>query len=120
MPNLILTDVWKRNSNTVCISTEDLKAEIDRVNKENMHKRVIVGSTDVKTLYPSLDIPFTKEKVCKIVFESDLKFEGMWYEEIGLYIAVNYINKMEELEQMGLNEVCPTRDTNLGKKPTYT
>ena len=118
MLNLILTEVWKRNKDTVCISTEDLKAEIDRVNTEITDKRVIVGSTDVKALYPSLDIPFTIEKVCEIVLKSDLKFEGMWYEEIGLYIAVNYVNKMEELEQIGLDEVCPTRNTNLGRKPT--
>ena len=25
---------------------------------------------------------------------------------------------MEELEQIGLDEVCPTRNTNLGRKPT--
>ena len=118
MLNIILTEVWKRNNDTVCMSTEDMKAEIDRVNMTLTNKRVIVGSADVKALYPSLDILFTIEKVCQIVLESDLKFEGMWYEEISLYIAVNYVNKMQELEEIGLNEVCHTRDTNLGKKPT--
>ena len=100
------------------MSTEDMKAEIDRVNTTLSNKKVIIGSADVKALYPSLDIPFTIEKVCQEVLESDLKFEGMWYEEIGLYIAVNYVNKMHELEELGLDEVCPTRDTNQGKKPT--
>ena len=118
MLNIILTEVWKRNNDTVCMSTEDMKAEIDRVNATLSNKKIIIGSADVKALYPSLDIPFTIEKVCQEVLESELKFEGMWYEEIGLYIAVNYVNKMHELEELGLDEVCPTRDTNQGKKPT--
>ena len=116
MLNLIISEVWKRDMDTICMSTEELKSEIDRVNLRTINRKVIVGSTDIVALYPSLDIPFTIEKVCEVITESNLKFEGMWYEEIGLYIAIHY--NRSQLTEAGIEEVCPRRATNRGRPPT--
>ena len=45
------------------MNTEEMMAEIARVNSEGLGENIIVGSTDVKTLYPSLDIDFTIQVV---------------------------------------------------------
>ena len=114
----ILSEVWKRDTSTVCMSTEELKAEIDKVNMSIGSKEIIIGSMDVKALYPSLDIPFTIDKVCEIINESTLQFENLWYDEISLYLAVNLT--CEELTEYGLQEICHTRETNLGRPPTIS
>ena len=46
---MIVSEVWKNDHDSICLSTE----EIDRVNQENAGDRIIIGSTDVKALYPS-------------------------------------------------------------------
>ena len=89
----ILSEIWKRDTRTVCMSTEELKAEIDRVNSRIGNKDIIVGSMDVKALYPSLEIPFTIEKVCEIISESSLQFENICYDEVSLYLAINLTNE---------------------------
>ena len=81
--------VEKRYMDTVCLSTEEMVAEIDRVNTRDHGSGLFIGSTDFKALYPSLDIDFTVEKVCDVIRQSTIKFEGLWYEELGLYIFIN-------------------------------
>ena len=114
--NLIVGEVWKNDKDAVCLSTEEMLAEIDRVNQNNDGNEIIIGSADEKALYPSLDIDFTIAKVCEIIFESSLRFEGLWYEEIALYVAVH--RTPDDLRTLQLDEVCPTRTTNRGTKPT--
>ena len=88
--NLIVGEVWKNNNDSVCLSTEEMLAEID-----------------VKALYPSLDIDFIVAKVCEDIFESFLNFEGLWYEEIALYVAIH--RTPEDLRALQIDEICPTR-----------
>ena len=71
------------------MNTEEMMAEIARVNAEGLSDKVIVGSTDVKALYPSLDIEFTIQIVCEVVDSSGVTIDGMNYEEMGLYINLN-------------------------------
>ena len=59
---MILDPVCKDDKN-ICISTEEMLAEISRTNEQTLTD-VIIGSADVRALYPSLDIEFTIEKVC--------------------------------------------------------
>ena len=62
----ILNEVWKEEG-SVCISTEDTMAGIKKVNDElrnNVDNEVIVGSADVKALYPNLDVDFTVD-ICE-------------------------------------------------------
>ena len=114
--SIVLSEIWKRDEESVCMSTEEMVSEIDRLNIIVSTKRIVVGSTDVKALYPSLDIPFTVSKVCETIDESGVVFEGLWYKEIGLYLSINCTN--EELIVLGLRDVCPTRATNRGAQPS--
>ena len=114
--NLIVSEISKNDDDSICLSTEEMLAEIDRVNLSNSGNPIVIGSTDVKALYPSLDIDFTISKVCEVIFESSLKFEGLWYDEIALYVAIH--KSPEELRMLQIEEVCPTRTTNRGTKPT--
>ena len=115
--NFVVSEVWKNNTNTVCLSTEEMIAEIDKVNQRDHPRGLIIGSTDVVALYPSLDINFTVEKVCDIIRQSPIKFADLWYEELSLYVAVN--STQNELDSLGLTDVCPKRTTNI-RKTSYS
>ncbi|CAB3989958.1 Hypothetical predicted protein [Paramuricea clavata] len=83
-----------------------------------IHQINLQRSADVVALYPSLDIDFTIDKVCEVIFESNVKIDGVDYEEVGLYLALNI--KPEMLKKIGIAEVCPTRKSNKGRPPTIT
>ena len=87
MMSIMLTDIYV-GEKTVCTSTEELLAEVDRINEEGIiDNTFIVGSMDVEALYPSLDIGFTVDKVCELLYESDVKIEGIDYKELGLSLC---------------------------------
>ena len=73
-------------------------------------KRIAVGSLDVKALYPSLDIDFTVDVMGEMYEDSDIRIDGIDYEEMGLYLAYNM--SREELAGAGIENVCPTRRSN--------
>ena len=75
-----------------------------------------IGSTDVVALYPSLDIEFTIDKVCKIFFESIISVRVTDDLELGLYLALT--TSPEVLTTMGTADVC--RKTSRGRPPTIT
>ena len=93
-------------------------AEVAKVNGEGLNEGDIVGSADIEALYPSLDIDFTIEKVCEVFEESAVTIEGIDYEELSLYISLNRTD--DEIQEMGLGEVCPKRRTNRGPRPIMT
>ena len=82
------------------MSTEELLAEVKILNDKQITDDIIVGSADVKALYPSLDIPFTLNKVCEVFYTSDVKVKGTDHEELGLYLALNRTRL--EREKLGL------------------
>jgi hypothetical protein len=93
-------------------------ADFKRFNVDHITEDIIVGSADVKALYPSLDVTFTVEKVCEIFYSSSVKVIGIDTEELGLYLA---LNKTEaELADLDILCFCPTRKTNRGRPPTIT
>ena len=104
------------NEETVCSSTEELLAEVDKLNEHGIDESYIIGSMDVEALYPSLDIPFTIETVSQMFHQSDVKIEGVDYKELGLYLSPTHTDA--ELQQKGLKEVCPRRRSNRGPRPT--
>ena len=72
----------------------------------------------MKALYPSLDIDFTTDKVCEMFLHSNINIQGVDFEEVGLYLA---LNKTEaEIENLGMKDYCPTRKNKRGSKPTLT
>ena len=117
--SLILSELWQRDrTGNVCMSSEEMMAEIARVNTEGLSENTVIGSTDVKALYPSLDIHFTVEKVCEVFKSSDVMISDVDYEELGLYLRLTRTN--EDIEMLQLAEVCPTRRSNRGQRPTIT
>ena len=104
---------------TQCDSTEGMLASIKVVNDEGaIGANTVLGSLDVKSLYPSLDIPFVIDIVCLQFDESGFTIEGVDYEEVGLYLCLN--RKVEYLRVLGLSDYCPTRRDRLGRPPTMT
>ena len=113
----ILNDVYI-GEKTVCSSTEELLAEIDRVNQEGVSDEDICGSMDVEALYPKLQIDFTVEKVGELLYESRVEIKGLDYKEISLYLSLTKTDA--ELQQLGLQEVCPRRRARRGPRPNIT
>ena len=52
-----------QNSPECCNSTEDLLSKIYQVNEEEDLTNCVIGSMDVKALYPSIDIDFAVRKM---------------------------------------------------------
>ena len=114
----ILTDVYTEEP-TVCLSTEELLADVERINTEGgLDENDIVGSADIEALYPNLDIDFTIDKVCEVFEDSTVSVEGIDYAELGLYLSLNKTD--DELREKELYDVCPTRSRARGPRPTMT
>ena len=104
---------------TVCKSTEDMIAAICQTNTQyEFREDTIIGFLDVKALYPSLDIDFTAEIVSKEFYNSGVKIENMDYDELGLYLALNY--NQRQLLSRSLEKVCPTKKSKRGAPPKIT
>ena len=72
----MLKSVWEEEPD-VCLSTEEMMAGIQDVNRRIVSGEMAIGSADVKALYPSLDIEFTVEKVCEVVRDSKMVVSGV-------------------------------------------
>jgi hypothetical protein len=104
---------------TVCDSTEDMIAEIREANNSGrIGRRTVVGSLDVKALYPSLDLDFTIEKVTEEFHRSEVKIEGVDYEELGLYLSLH--RSEAYLHEKGIEDHCPKRKNKVGAPPKIT
>ena len=89
-------------------------SDIALVNNQGIGKKTIIGSTDVKALYPSLDIPSTTENVRGFFHESEVNVDGIDYEELVLYISFN--RSPDEI--MALDLLCPPlRNQKGGRRP---
>ena len=103
---------------THCWATDDLIAEFERVNGEGyVDEDCVIGSLDVDALYPSLDIDRCARVVAGKLFDSDFKFEKLNWREIALYLRFHLSD--EEIRKEGLEGVCPSWKTNLGRRPTF-
>ena len=72
---------------------------------------------DVKALYPSIDIDFAVEKCVEMIKKSEVKFEKVNTDELGLYLSLT-IN-VEERRKLGIEDFCP-KGKRTGKNPTIT
>ena len=106
------------NEPTVCDSTEDMMAAMREANESGrIRKGTVLGSLDVKALYPSLDLDHTIEKAAEEFYRSDIEIEGVDDEELGLYLSLNW--SAEYLRNKGIDEYCPKRKRT-GPAPTIT
>ena len=122
--SMVLKEV-KRLDNDSCESTEDILAEIQDLNEKDsttirQNEKLVVGSLDVKALYPSIDVNFAAEVVAEELYRSDVKVseESLDTEELGLYLVLNEDER--ELDRIGIREYCPTRISSRGRKPNVT
>ena len=102
--SFILAEVWKEEE-SVCLNTEEMLVGFKQLNDSHVTEDIVVGSADVKALYPSLDIAFTVEKVCEVFHTSSVQVVGVKAEELGLYLALNRTEA--ELRDVGLLQFCP-------------
>ena len=106
------------HGSTQCESTDKLMTEFEKVNAErDADGRWVVGSLDVKSLYPSLDIVVCGIVVAKALLESDMVFKGLRWQEIALYLRFHLERDMLDcwtglLDIDALSEWCPNRKYN--------
>ena len=75
-----------------------------------MDKRWTVGSLDVDSLYPSLNIERCAAVVKRRLIESELVFEHLQWKEIVLYLRYNL--REEEIQQLEFKEFLPRKRFN--------
>ena len=115
----LLGQVWKsEDAHSIYMNTEEMLAEIETINCKQPYISLIIGSIDVKALYPSLDVPFTIEEVCEVFHDSNIKIDDVSCEEVGLYLSLNRTN--DGLKELGLEGMCPKRKTMRGRSLTIT
>ena len=75
---------------TACSSTEEMLAAFREVNeKEMLNQHCVLGSLDVKALYPSLDVAFVSRVVADMFLYSRVTVPSLNTKELGLYLALN-------------------------------
>ena len=114
---MLLKDI-PENEETECENTEDLISILDEVNQEGLDDGYIIGSMDVKSLYPSLDIKHTIQIVCEMFEASNTDISGIDFEEIVFYIATTM--DQEEIDRLGIADICPKRKSRIGRRPKIT
>ena len=85
---------------TVSRSTEEMIATIEEINNTESLEELVIYSTDVEAMYPSLDIDRVAKVAGEEFLESDLDIE-IDTEELSLYLAVTHTS--EELEKLGFS-----------------
>jgi hypothetical protein len=77
----------------------------------------VIGSMDVKALYPSIDINRAVDVIKTVVLESKYEVE-LDNLEMGLHIASTHLQT--EIDNYGLTDVCHTRRFKTGTRPGMT
>ena len=103
---------------TQCGSTDELLNKVEKINRaRDADPRWTLGSLDVKSLYPSLDIDKCSKIIAKAMLASDIVYKGLKWCEIGLYLRYNA--DQSELDAERLNEWCPRRKNTRGAPPKF-
>ena len=101
-----VSDLLARKQGTESDSTPDTLAAIkEDINCNNDVKDLVFFSTDVKSLYPSLQGEQCAAIVARLVRESDLKVEGVNWDQAALYLALTLAR--ERVEELELQETIP-------------
>ena len=109
---------------TVCKNTEELLGAFEEFNKNNENTRntndgkekekLIIGSMDAISLYPSIKVDRAEEIVKQKIIESDIKLEGLDVMEIGKYLRKNLTSK--EIGEKGFKQLLPQKVKNKDSK----
>ena len=85
-------------------NTEEMMAAFQDVNNKGIKNEILVGSADVKALYPSLEINHTAQIVSEVFLESEYDIKEINNRELSLYLAVNLTQ--EELKKENVSQYC--------------
>ena len=101
-----VSDILAKQIGTESISTEDTIATIEeKINRNENIQDLVFFSTDVKSLYPSLDGKMCAATVARLVKESTLVVEDVNWDQAALYVALNL--DRTKVEERGLEDVIP-------------
>ena len=77
-----VSDLLAKRDGTECNSTEGMLASIEeKINKSEVVKNLVVFSSDVKAIYPSLLAEQCSVIISRLVQESELVVEGVHWDE---------------------------------------
>ena len=102
------------------LSTEEVLAQLEEVQCAIMKSRrrdTMVGSLDVKGLYPSLDQDGAAEAVAQFVLESPVELPGIDWRHAQIFVASNM--SVDELKR-GVLKLVPRRLKRKGNRPGPT
>ena len=100
-----------------CDRTEDLLAEIERVNEQNVDPNWTVGSLDVEALYPTLDVDECAKVVGDTLYNSNIVIEGLQWKNIALY--KKYHATEEQTRKYRIKTFLPHRRATRGRRPKF-
>ena len=103
------------------LSTEEVMEQLEqaqRTMKETKARNIMVGSLDVKALYPSLDQEGSARAVANFVKESPTEVKGIDWRSAQVFVASNMDEF--ELKREGLTSLVPRRCKKFGPRPGKT
>ena len=119
LSKLVAIVAEEADTDKVCENTEEVMEAIEKINEEpNNNNDIIIGSLDVKGLYPSLEVERAAEIVRGMVASSAVDVENVDFDELAKYIAINVSDV--EIEQSGMRDLVHTRRFTKGPKPGMT
>ena len=121
-----MCDMEAEERGSECRSTEDMLSSLEDLNQELAQEmedtnsdcskeEIIVGSMDVKSLYPSIDIEEATQTVKRLVTKYYHTMENINAKEAARYLALALTE--DRVEKLGLEEILPARKTNRGPRP---
>ena len=116
-----LGDIIDRKVGALCLSTEEMCGALEVYNQWAANtKAPVVFSMDVVAMFPSLQHEGVA-RTCRDEFlESDLDIEDVDTEALGLYLAILYQDRREELVDLGLDQVVQRRRHHKARKILIT
>ena len=108
----LCTEADQMDHTTECRSTEEMIAAFEDVYSKNGLSNLVVGSMDVKALYPSLLADETAAAFREEFENTDIKIEGVNWAEAGKLLTICL--EKREIERLGLEElVCKKKKEGL-------
>ena len=102
-------------------STEEVLAQLEEAEqaiRDAGLDNTVVGSLDVRALYPSLDQRGSAEAVETFIMNSQVDVKGVDYRAVQVYLASNLSEK--EVKREGLVKLLPRRTWKMGVRPGST
>ena len=105
-----LGDEMDKEIGALCLSTEEMCGALEIYNRRAAEsRRPVIFSMDVEGMYPALQHDAVA-KTCREEFlNSNLVVEEVDVEALGLYLAILYQDRKEELVNLGLDRVVQKR-----------